>query len=96
MGCQYFLHPDHVVPLVQFITGIVKVSNCAIADSFVKGDAGRSGVSDAGTEIADILQPQLLFQFLIKGTTDSLTTAAFFYINRCFYGLAIGIPNFKC
>ncbi len=62
MRTQRLLHPDHIMPCILLVTGSVKMCHGFITMLFVEGDAGRIGVGDAGTDIADVLCGQVFLQ----------------------------------
>ena len=65
MRTQRLLHPDHIMPCILLVTGSVKMCHGFITMLFVEGDAGRIGVGDAGTDIADVLSGQVFLQLFV-------------------------------
>lgn len=58
MGTELLFHPDHIAPCILFETGGMEVRHGFVAEMFMEGDACGVGISDAGTEITDILSRQ--------------------------------------
>lgn len=57
---------------------------------FMEGDAGRIRISDAGTDIADVLCCQIFLQLLIKKAADTTASNIQTNINGGFHGPVVG------
>lgn len=62
---------------------------------FMEGDAGRIRISDAGTDIADVLCCQIFLQLLIKKAADTAASKILTDINGGLHGPVVGSTSLE-
>ena len=72
-----FLHPDHIIPSVEFITAFIEFSYQAVTHVsvefyavFIQVFIFCGGISDAGIHVQDSLFLKSLFKGVMKFTAD--------------------------
>ena len=98
MGYKHLFHPDHIPPLAQFIAAFGEMAHGAVAVFFVKGNAVRIGVGNAGVDVDDILAFQIVFQCLIENGARAGAPCVFGHIDGGLHSPVIGGPllKFRC